>query len=736
MRTIKNKYIVIMLCILPALLMTACGGNGNDKKQAEKYVARELELPEHSSVNAEYTYDNILYLAVADFDDDSQLKDSGIYAWDLSGEDNVPERIPVDLQEGEYIQNLAVDEEGIYVFLYNILQETEHKPLLKKWDKSGKLIREYEVAEYFAEKDAYVSAFEIDSEGKVIFCNQDNEIYVLDNQDTMNFHINAGGYVIQLCRGKSGRIYAAYYGNSGLELNEVDMVQKGLGKKFKLPQDGSYIKLACGVNEELLVGSESAMYGYQTESSDYDQILKWTDCDVVSSLTGSMLSLADARILLLNKDYTESNMNAHLYEIRQAGQDELTQAERTILTYGGISMFIDETTRKAITDFNRSNTEYRIEIKEYGTEDIAEGITQMNADIISGKAPDIFSLPVRSSLEIYADKGVMEDLYPFIDQDEILGREDFITNILEAYEKEGRLYAMPIIFSVQTMLGKTSLLGKNSWTVAEMIEFCNAYPAGTPIFADASKSGVLQILTKANSNQLMDRSRKEKAFDRELFIRMLEFANRFTNDELYVSDEDWMKGIADGQLILWDTAISHPADLQLYANLYGEPVSFIGYPSESGGGFLAQAYSSIAINAGSRYKEAAWEFVRTLLTTEYHMQDTLYGFSIRRDGLEKQFEKSMEANYETDANGNKQEISKGAISTGSIVLDMYASTPEEITLIRNLIESVDKIRDTDDQINTIISEEAQMYFSGAKTAEEATDVVENRIKIYLDETKG
>ena len=45
-----------------------------------------------------------------------------------------------------------------------------------------------------------------------------------------------------------------------------------------------------------------------------------------------------------------------------------------------------------IIDFNKNNEKYRIVVKNYETEDYQTGRTQFNADITSGKCPDLIDL--------------------------------------------------------------------------------------------------------------------------------------------------------------------------------------------------------------------------------------------------------------------------------------------------------------------------------------------------------
>ena len=59
------------------------------------------------------------------------------------------------------------------------------------------------------------------------------------------------------------------------------------------------------------------------------------------------------------------------------------------------TMYVDDSTQKAVIDFNRSNDEYRVDLidySEYNTEDdYNAGLTKLNTEIMAGNMPDILA---------------------------------------------------------------------------------------------------------------------------------------------------------------------------------------------------------------------------------------------------------------------------------------------------------------------------------------------------------
>lgn len=743
---LKKLAIAGMIMIL-SIQLAACGQSHKDNTsqimqpdgEQAIYLAQEVNLPEYDDISAAYSFQNTFYYAAVIYDKAGDSYNSGLYTLQITDGDAVPKRLPVELADGEYIQHLTVDSSGQINLVIYLAEDSGEKVFIKSYQQDGKLLTEYDITEYFAKAEyVYCAAMASDDKGNILFATPNNDIFVLNQTGGLLFEVNAGDYISQLVKVDNDRVLAAYWGNQGIEVREIDFASKGLGKKYTIPTTSTVKLISMQDDAGFLFSTDSAVYYMNGEDGQYSQLFDWNSLNFTMDYNTSLFAAEDGTILFLRKQYSDDSMEAELYTIKPAPEDYVA-SEKTIITYGELSFFSNTAVREAIIEFNKNQEEYRIEIIEYGSDDLNEGITRLNADIIEGNAPDILSLPPRFSMELYAQKGILEDLYPFIDHDLQLSREDFIPNILKAYENHDKLYAIPIAFSLYTMYGKTSVVGTTpGWTLDEMMTFVQEHP-DSQIFDEASKSNVMNICQKTNWTQLIDWENESQPFNRELFIKMLTFANQFTDDQQYQYDGNLEKKISDGQLLLLDTNVSTATSHQIAYALFGEDITYIGYPSETGNGSMVGSVSTMALNAKSEHKEAAWEFLRTLLVSDFHLSNNFSEFSIRKDGLEKQFESAKEAEYGVDEFGNQMEIPQGSamLTTGDYTfeVDIYAAKEEEINTLRDLIYSVSSLRTSEAQIESIISEESKHFFSGAKTADEVADIVANRVQLYVAEQK-
>lgn len=406
--------------------------------------------------------------------------------------------------------------------------------------------------------------------------------------------------------------------------------------------------------------------------------------------------------------------------------NEEIPTDEEIVSYGCVVM--DPEIQKAIVRFNKLNSDVEIVIKDYGKEagnDAETAITQMNLDILNGTAPDILALPFKCSMDLYVQKGVLENLYPYMDEDETLSREDFLPNILEAYEKDGNLYALPVAFELDTLLGKASVLGdKVGWTLDEMVAFVDSCQPEASVFKKASKWEIMKICMTANWNKFVDWNNSEDIFDIGEYKKILEFSNRFQTDEKYVEDTKYWQRIGTGDLLLYPASLCSGTDGDLYSGFFGEKVVFKGYPCDDGSGSLIKSYTTTSINSRSQHKESAWKFVSTLLQEEYYEQSAFVrGFSVRKDILEKQLEESMSQGW-------------GTYSIGAdFVMEIKPATQESVDNIKSLIKGADRLASYDYEIMNILMEEAEMYFAGSKSVDEVVEIAENRIQMYVNENR-
>ncbi len=129
--------------------------------------------------------------------------------------------------------------------------------------------------------------------------------------------------------------------------------------------------------------------------------------------------------------------------------------DRQQLTYAVTSSY----PTKAVSEFNRENTEYYIKVVDYSDED---GLERLEKEIVSGNIPDILDCS-DIDVEAYVEKGVLSEVS---DVAENVGVLDAFKSAMEI---DGGLYDLPYSYYIGYLSGRTSLLPNTTDYTADEI---------------------------------------------------------------------------------------------------------------------------------------------------------------------------------------------------------------------------------------------------------------------------
>lgn len=736
-----------MLCMM-ALLFTACS---REKESAEKefaYVAEYRPLELSFDYLSEVAADgDMLYFLGAGWDEETQRHAVYLYVYDL--DNGTGKAINPDPDQEEDFYRMGIDQEGNLLVIANgyeyitddagEITDVNLSFTLKKLSKEdGSVLESRDISKLMGEEeDSYIQYFCVDGQGNLYFANSDGKICVTDRELNKLFELQENEWIEDMTVSGEGTVYVASYGDTGLEMRPIDLKTKDLGEA--LPEISGYgnLKMVSGTTGSFLASETNAVSVYDTSAGTKEALFEWLDVDVNSNNIRYIGEMTDGRIWAVSEDYSQSESHPELIVIKKVAASEVTPKEE--LTYG--TLYLDYDVREEIIRFNKHNETYRIKVKEYVQDDYDAGIIQFSADLTSTDCPDIIDL---SSIdyEMYAEKGVLEDLYPYMEKSK-MNPNDYLENVLKAYERDGKLYGVMSQFYVITTLAKASKVGDISgWTLSEMLDFAEKENAEN-VLPYATRDSIFYYCIYNNINEFIDWETGECAFDGEDFIRTLEFAAQFPEEYDYNADEEGTYAkLQNDRILLLQNSIGSVQEFQMLQGMFGEKVAYVGYPdSERKGNLIQPAGGSMGMSAKSAHKDGAWEFIQYLLTEEY--QDALisehgnaWGFPVKKSALEKQLKQDMTPEYYTDENGDQVEQMKTSWGYDDFNIDIYAAAEEEIAQVRALLESAKHLSGSvNDQLINIVTEESGAFFRGQKSAADTAGVIQNRIQIYVNENR-
>ena len=495
-----------------------------------------------------------------------------------------------------------------------------------------------------------------------------------------------------------------------------------------------------------------SIYGERKDTGKTEKVVDWMSCDIDSSFIGSdsIAFLSDGRIAAVLSDYNRQDGSGQQQVVVLTRVDASSVKQKTELTLACFDL--DYNLRSQIVKFNKNNSDYRIVVKaysEFATEDdYTAGLTKLNTEIISGNVPDLMmtnQLPVAQ----YAAKGLLEDLWSYIDADPEYSRDALMLQPINAVRTDGHLYQMPIDFGVVTAIGLNKIVGGyTSWTLADVNDALSKLPEGATVFNKYyTQAEMLQYCVAMNAANFMNWQDGTCNFDSDEFRALLEFVKPLPADYDWQSDDEDYESdysrVRNGKQLLYPTSISDFDNLYYTFAALNNDAAFIGFPREdgsSGNCFTSQV--SLAITTACKDKSAAWSFIRSTLSDDY--QTNMWSFPIVKSAFEAQAAKAMEQEYETDAdgnqildeNGNPIPISTGGMSYGDEpMIELYAVTQEQYDAVMDVINTTTSYLNYDTNVLDTISQEAAAYFSGDKTVEEVSKLIQNRVSLYMQEQK-
>ena len=611
----------------------------------------------------------------------------------------------------------------------------------------------------------YTSGMNYDREGN-IYVTSEKKLFVLDKDQNLLFSLDGEqlyGELVLLGDGTMALLHNYYDEEKEISRNimkTIDLAGKAWGPEYVMPVN-AYSAFTGGGDYLFYYQNNDSIYGCKAGSQDGEKLFSWIDSDINRNDVSFFEFTPDGRVVVVTREWVRPENGPYSLKIELAvmtATDRASLPEKTTLTYA--TMYLGYDTRQSVSDFNKKSGTHRIVVQDYSefnTEDDASaGLSKLNTEIVAGKVPDILDAGT-ISLAQYAAKGVLEDLWPYIDGDPDIGRDSLMERPFLAAERDGKLYQVFDTFSISTVAGATDVVGdRHSWTVADLQEALARMPEGCSIFSYYdTKDSILSTVMMQNLDQFVNWETGECSFESDAFKTMLEFCNQFPaeyNQAAAMDDQDNdYKRISEGRQMLNSTYLSDFESIQTDKALFGGSVSYVGFPQEDGGVGSAFAISGgLAMSSTCKDKEGAWSFLRRLLLPKFEDVESLkqggfWGFPTNKADFDLVREDAMTPDgYKLDENGeqvldeNGSPIEESYSSVGwgnGFMVDIYSTSQEEYDQIMALYNAIDSVYSYDQEIFSIVSDGAGSYFAGDRSLDDTVTQIQSRVKLYVNENR-
>ena len=556
-------------------------------------------------------------------------------------------------------------------------------------------------------------------------------------------------YVNSMVTLADGSVAVMVYGDRGPELRPIDFEKKELGESFPIP-DSAWTLFPGDENYDFYYTSGMFLYGFKLGEAEPVPVLNWMSCDINGdSVASQALKISsDGSIMGITTDYSGGSIDTQLFTLTRVPADSLPKKQ--ILTVAQLEYSPDYQLTNRMVRFNRTHDNVRLEYldySQYNTEnDYSAGITKFNTEVMAGNLPDIIPTNQIAYRQI-ASKGLLEDLYPYLDKDPELKREDFFPNLLSALEVNGGLYQVVSGFSVETLCGAASIVGDTpGWTYDDFNAALEKMPEGcTPLEPYVTRDQVMSSLLYADMDSFVDWTTGKVNFESDNFKQLLQFVKQFPaeyNWDEHDNSESTQDLLRQGRQMLTQTYLYGLDSILWNGANFGGQATYIGWPTSSGVGSIMRFENGFAMSRNCADKDAAWEFFRSMLTESG--QTNQYNIPSNRNVFNKQLEDFMTPRYRKDADGNilldengeKIEESRGGwIDDNGVEHNIYAMTQEQADEVLTIIETCTKVASYDTSIYDIVNEQAQAFFADQKSVDEVARLIQSKANIYVNEQR-
>lgn len=484
------------------------------------------------------------------------------------------------------------------------------------------------------------------------------------------------------------------------------------------------------------------------------EVLDFLNCDILPREVNQVVLTADGKMAYYTSlDDGIMATGSRMYLLERIPDEQMP--EEVLLTIGTTqyAYYLED----AVVRYNRQNNGVHLRLQNYN--DLVDLETEpaslLYADIAAGNGPDLVLLASNIPVESIYRKGVFVDLYPYMDDEENgIDRSQYLENVFEACEQDGKLYSLITNFTLKTMAAKSKYVGDiaGHWTLSEMLDTIDAMPEGMRAFSEYGRTELLEQLIQYSSDLFVDWEIGKTYFASEDFIRLLTFLKscpeksvleeyyddvESSDDLIYLYREHDMRYYKDTALL--ETAYIYELNgywYNLRRNFVEDPI-VIGYPTNEGSGTIVDSQMELGICAGSVNKDSAWDFLRYLLTSEDDLDMYEYGLPISKTRFEQLLD-SSEEDYAGWYSYTEDEYEYVLQEYGEEYATFYRMNHEPYTKemgqkVYDLATGATKIARTDENILSIILDEAYAYFDDGETAESAAQNMDSRVSAYMAE---
>ncbi len=726
----RCRLILYMLCLV--FIMMACGKEDTETKKNDMvYTSENLATAGvKGMVNSFVVWQGRIYMYTIELDDEDEIKQiPHLYSVDLSG-NGLEERDLPDV-EGK-IENLIflTDNENLEMFL-EIQTESEQDRCFYVVDYHSREKKRLENFVQFSSEEAMVRVLKV-KQGQIVVAT--SKRFLVWNEDgTGQTEIKSQEpYIECIARTKDGDIVSTQTDQKKMKISRLNAETWKWESVLTVKNISSVSggeSLIDGRDYDFYYRDDTGIYGYSFEEKKQIKLLDYVASNIQSSYIYSIVPVALDQMVGIAEDGNNGKEKFVLYT--KVDPNEVT--EKTILVYG--AMRLNERVKDAVIQFNRNNPKYEMQYRDYSSYEDPQ--QQFAVDVATGKVPDIIDLS-DVSIKQYVEKGLLENLLPYYQKDEDVHLNDMLSSVVKAMEIKGGYYYISPSFRISTLVGKKKIVNDTERCNLKRLEELAQENQEASLLICNNKEDMLNVLLAYSINDYIDWENGVCKFDGERFKDLLNFCNQGTyldND----SEQNETEQLRMDKVLLTTASIG-AEDVEIYRSVFGEEVSFVGYPGQEEGETYFSFQDVLGMSVQSENKEGVWQFLKMFMMLDYQgqIQDAGLinaGIPTREDAFEMYMKTRTATEDYTDEFGVEISPMKYDWGDGDVEISVTPLTLDEEKQFRNLVSQTHLTGYYEETVMGIVEEESSNYFYGQQSLDKTIQVIQDRVTKYVNENR-
>lgn len=772
-KAIFKKSLVILLAFSMVFSVAGCGKKENvkekqkmseeDKEAIYTYetIAWDEEL--RNEMGEVQFAEDIMYCTLYEYDEETQESTSYFVTFDMQGKEVSRFVIPSGWDEtSSYGYNSFVisPDKNVYGIKYEYTNDTDDTTGEWLWNEFYSLVKmDAQGNELWTVSLGSSGNEQVEDGGEYygvnrLLCDNSGNVWVFDTisytcydkDGNKGVSIKAGENISgDAWLTKNGNIIVGQWNSEWTEIDfyEIDTKAGKMSDK-PLSMPGSYYQYSYytgnGSEWDMFATNAIGVFAFNWGDTEMTKVMDYILSDFDGTNVYNVKALSDTEFVA---NYYDADWNYNVATFEKVPADKVI--DKYIMKLA--SYYLDAQVRKQVIEFNRSHEDIRIVLEDYSVYNTEEnweaGMEMMKSDILSGKVPDILIVPNDFDMGMYANKGLFTDLYKLMEKDETIKKEDYLQNIIALGEYNGELYELIPSFNAVTLIGKKSDVGDGyNWTYDDVKALMDEKGDGVSLFSqDSARQTIMYYGINLAFDQFYNSNTGECRFDSPDFIKFLELLNEFpeeVSEDLWNQEDYWQtyenQWRNGSTLLKYEWIYGFRNYVENSQGYFGEPISYIGFPTAEGSGSAAYTEFTLAISEECSFKDEAWEYISYFIKDDYQ-ENSVNGFPVKLSALDKKAEEEMKPNTYVDEATGEEVVEDMSFWIGDEEIALKMLTKEECQYVIDFLKAIDYRQKNVSDITAIIEEDVAAYFEGQKTAQQVADTIQSRVKIFVNEKR-